>query len=134
MKTATHTANFDAPCANVFAYLADMENLPEWATGFCKSMRKEGDDYFVQTPQCEVYFRIDHDEKTGVLDMTSGPTKAMTATWPVRVARLPDDSTLLTFTAIQMPGMTDEMFAEQCAELEREFENIRAAVEQRSDQ
>lgn len=129
MHTKTHTARFDAPCAHVFAYLADAENLPKWATGFCKSLRKQGGDYYVQTPACELYFRIDHDERTGVLDMTSGPSKDQAATWPVRVAPLPDDSTLMTFTAIQMPGVSDEDFAGQCAELENEFENIRAAVE-----
>ena len=129
MNTKTHTATFKAPKAKVFAYLSDTENLPEWATGFCKSLRKDGDDYFVQTAECELYFRIDHDEKTGVIDMASGPSKDVAITWPIRVAPLPDDSTLLTFTALQLPGVSDEVFAGQCAELEREFENIRTAVE-----
>lgn len=129
MNTKTQTAIFSAPKKAVFTYLADIENLPRWATGFCKNLRRQGGDYFVETPQGELYFRIDEDERTGVVDMTAGPTKSSTITWPVRVAPLPDETTLLTFTAIQTPEVSDETFSRQCAELVKEFENIRRDVE-----
>lgn len=129
MNTSTKTTVFDAPRSRVFAYLSDVENLPDWATGFCKELRKENGDYVVVTPDGPLLFRIDHDERTGVIDMVAGPTWDQTVTWPARLASLPDDKTLLTFTAIQTPDLDDDAFAGQCAELENEFELIRKVVE-----
>ena len=129
MNTNTVTAYFNAPRDYVFAYLANVENLPRWATGFCKELKKEGDDHKIVTPQGELYFRIVSDPKTGVVDMASGPDKENMAIWPVRVAALPDGGSLLLFTAVQMPGRSDEDFAADCRGLKEEFENIRRAVE-----
>lgn len=129
MNSSTATAYFNAPRDKVFAYLADVENLPRWATGFCKELKKDGSDHKVVTPHGEFYFRIDSDPKTGVVDMVSGPDKEMMATYPVRVAALPDGGSLLLFTALQMPGQSDEDFANDCRGLQAEFENIRQAVE-----
>lgn len=129
MNTNTVTAYFNAPRDKVFAYLADIENLPRWATGFCKELKKEGDDHKIVTPMGELYFSIDSDAKTGVVDMASGPDKETMAFWPVRVAAMPDGGSLLLFTALQMPGRTDEEFAADCRGLKEEFENIRQAVE-----
>ena len=129
MNTSTHTATFDAPKDKVFAYLSKVENLPEWATGFCQDLKKEGGNYKVVTPGGEVYFRIDHDAGAGILDMVAGPQKDQTITWPARVVGLPDGRSVFMFTAIQTPDVSDEAFAAQCASLEEEFENIRRAVE-----
>ena len=129
MNSNTVTAYFNAPRDSVFASLADIENLPRWATGYCKALRKDGDDHKVTTPMGEVYFRIDADPGTGVVDMASGPVKETMASYPVRVAALPDGGSLLLFTALQLPGMSDDDLAAQCQGLEAEFEIIRQAVE-----
>ena len=39
------TAVLDAPEREVFDYMADIQNLPEWATEFARELRPEGDDY-----------------------------------------------------------------------------------------
>lgn len=129
MNTSTTTTYFKAPRDKVFAYLANVENLPRWATGYCKELKKDGDDHKIVTPMGELYFSIDSDPKTGVVDMSSGPDKETMATFPARVAALPDGGSLLLFTNLQMPGVSDEDFAAQCRELKAEFENIRQAVE-----
>lgn len=129
MNTSTTTAYFNAPRDRVFAYVAEVENLPRWATGFCKELKKVGGHHKVVTPMGELYFGIEADPKTGVVDMSSGPDRDTMATFPVRVAALPDGGSLLLFTNVQMPGVSDEVFAAQCRELKAEFENIRQAVE-----
>ncbi len=129
MNTSTATAYFNAPRDKVFAYLVDIENMPQWATSFCKELRKDGDGHKIVTPEGEIFFRIDGDAKTGVCDMSGGPDKDAMLTWPVRIAEMPDGGSLLMFTAIQTPGKSDEDFAAECRELKAEFENIRLAVE-----
>jgi hypothetical protein len=81
------------------------------------------------TPRGEVFFRIDADQGTGIVDMASGPERGSMAVYPVRVAAMPDGGSLIIFTALQLPGMSDEDLADQCRRLEAEFEIMRQAVE-----
>jgi hypothetical protein len=129
MNNRTKTVTFNAPKEKVFDYLSNIENLPKWATGFCRELKRTGKDYKVVTSEGEMYFWIDADKKSGVLDMFGGPSKDEAACWPARVAGLPDNTSVLIFTAVQLPGVPDETFEMQCRSLDGEFENIRRAVE-----
>jgi len=39
MRHHTVTATFSAPADETFAYLADLDNLPEWATEFARELK-----------------------------------------------------------------------------------------------
>src|SRR5258708_22357396 len=75
MLTSTHTLSLAAPQEQVFAFLSRIENLPKWATGFCKSVRPDGDGHRIVTPQGEIAFRIEADARTGLVDMYGGPSE-----------------------------------------------------------
>jgi uncharacterized protein YndB with AHSA1/START domain len=45
MNQHTVTATFPAPREEVFAYLADIEKLPEWATEFARELRLVDGNY-----------------------------------------------------------------------------------------
>jgi hypothetical protein len=124
MRTATVTAVVDAPRARVFDYMADIENLPEWATEFARELRRDGDDYKVRNGLGEFFFTIRADRETGVIDMYAGPTKEALAVFPTRVVALPDGGTAYSFTMFQGPGMPDELFDAQHASLQRELANL----------
>jgi hypothetical protein len=128
MRSATVTTVLRAPQAEVFAYLADIEHLPEWATEFARELRREGDDYKVVNGLGEFFFTIRADPATGVIDMFAGPTKDEMAVFPTRAVALPDGSTAYSFTMFQGPGMPDELFESQHASLRREFANIERAL------
>jgi hypothetical protein len=124
MRSETVTAVFEAPRERVFAYLAEIENLPEWATEFARELKRENGDYKVVNNLGEFYFRIRADEGTGVIDMFAGPTKEALALFPTRAVPLPDGRTAYSFTMFQAPDMADELFESQYASLRREFENL----------
>jgi hypothetical protein len=124
MRNATVTAVLPAPQPAVFAYLSDIEHLPEWATEFARELRREGDDYKVVNGLGEFYFEIDADPNSGVIDMFAGPTKDTMSVFPTRAVALPDGRTAYSFTMFQAPGMPDDLFEAQYASLRREFENI----------
>lgn len=128
MKAKTTTARFKAPAAAVYAFIADIDNFPRWATTFCLAMRREGNDVIVNTPDGDVYFRIEADGKTGILDMWSGPTKDHMLRWPARVIDDNFGGSVFIFTAIQTPDDSDEIFAGQCAALAHEMRNIAEAL------
>jgi len=127
MRNATVTTVIAAPRDAVFEYLANIDNLPEWATEFARELKRDGDDYKVVNGLGEFYFDIRADAATGVIDMFAGPTKDQMAVFPTRAVPLPDGHTAYSFTMFQTPGMPDELFEAQHQSLRREFANIEKA-------
>ena len=132
MTSRTVTTVLPAPREEVFAYLSDVEKLPEWATEFARQLKREGDRYKVVNNLGEYYFEIDADPDTGVIDMYAGPEPGRMALFPTRVVGLPDGRSAYTFTMFQGPEMPDELFASQYDSLKREFRNIEAAFSSES--
>jgi hypothetical protein len=118
------TTILNAPRDAVFAYMADVENLPEWATEFARELRREGEDYKVVNGLGELYFEIRADPETGVIDMLAGPSKDRMAIFPTRAVALPDGRTAYSFTMFQGPEMPDELFDAQHRSLQRELANV----------
>ncbi len=124
MRSETVTTVLDAPPERVFAYMSDIENLPEWATEFARELRRDGDQYRVVNNLGEFVFEIRSDERTGVIDMYAGPTREEMAFFPTRAVALPDGRTSYSFTMFQGPGMPDELFESQHASLRREIAGL----------
>ena len=124
MRTATVTTVLDAPKEKVFAYLSDIENLPEWATEFARELKREPTGWKVVNGLGAFWFEIEADPANGVIDMFAGPERGRMAVFPTRAVELPDGRTAYSFTMFQGPGMPDELFESQYESLQREFENI----------
>jgi hypothetical protein len=125
MEARTVTAVLDASREQVFRYLADVENLPTWATEFARELRFEDGKTKVVNGLGEFYFSIEADPETGVIDMYAGPTEEELAVFPTRVVGLPGGKVAYSFTMFQGPEMPDELFESQYEALLREFDNIR---------
>ena len=128
MNTRTASLVVSEPKAKVFAYLSRIENLPAWATDFCRELKVVDGQHKVVSPMGELYFQIRADERTGVIDMFAGPTDDRLAIFPTRVVALPGGSSAFIMTMFQWPGMTDAEFQGQYEALQREFGNIAAIV------
>jgi hypothetical protein len=126
MTSRTVTTVLPAPKPEVFAYIAEIENLPEWATEFARELRRDEDGYTVVNNLGEFRFETRADEETGVIDMLAGPTIDQMAVFPTRAVELPDGRTAYSFTMFQGPEMPDELFEGQYESLKREFANIEA--------
>ncbi len=131
MNTSTHTLALNTTKANAFAFLADIENLPKWATQFCRQLKTDAQGRRkVVTPNGEIYFRIVSDPTNGTIDMYGGPSQDQMAYWPARVVEWPGLGSLFIFTAMQYPGVSDAEFAAQCKGLSEEFVHIKKHIEQ----
>jgi hypothetical protein len=124
MRTETVTTILDSPRDEVFRYIADVENLPRWATEFARELRHDQDGYTVVNGLGEFAFEIHADATTGVVDMFAGPDRERMAVFPTRAVALPDGRTAFSFTMFQTADMPDELFESQYRSLCREFENI----------
>jgi hypothetical protein len=120
----TVAAVFPAPKERVFSYLAEVENLPLWATDFARELKRVDGEWKVVNGLGEFVFRIEADSRTGVIDMLAGPTPDELGLFPTRVVPVGEDASAYTFTMFQGPGQPDEIFDAQYRSLLRELENL----------
>src|SRR5947207_12001228 len=115
MRHHTVTVTLATHRDEVFGYLADIENLPEWATEFARELKVVDGRHKVVNGLGEFFFEIRADERTGVIDMLAGPEADELALFPTRVVALGRDHSAFTFTMFQGPGQSDELFESQYA-------------------
>jgi len=124
VESRTVTTVLGAPADRVFAYLADVENVPRWATEFARELKVVDGRHKVVNGLGEFFFEIRADEGSGVIDMLAGPTPDELAIFPTRVVDLGGGQSAFTFTMFRWPGQPEELFESQHRSLQREFENI----------
>ena len=124
MRHHTVTATFSASADEVFAYVANVDNLPDWATEFARELKVVDGRHKVVDGLGEFFFEIRADCKSGVIDMLAGPREDALQLFPTRVVPLGDGGSAFTFTMFQAPGQPDQQFDGQYHSLLREFENL----------
>ena len=120
MHADTQTITLPVSSEEAFAFLAEPENLPRWAVGFARGIRREVDHWIVQTAQGEVPIRVVSDVVRGTIDFEMRMAPGQEAVAYSRV--VPNGSGAeYVFTQFQLPGMADEVFAAQRAALAEEL-------------
>ena len=120
MHADTQTITLPVSAEEAFTFLAQPENLPRWAVGFARGIRREGDAWIVQTAQGEMPVRVVADATRGTIDFHMSISPNLEAVAYSRV--VPNDSGAeYVFTQFQLPGMSDEVFAAQRAALAEAF-------------
>jgi hypothetical protein len=120
MRIDTQTITLPVSSEEAFAFLAQPENLPRWAVGFARGIRRDGDDWIVQTAQGEMPIRVIADVARGTIDFYMTMAPGLEAVAYSRVVPY-DSGAEYVFTQFQLPGMTDEVFAAQRAALTEEL-------------
>jgi len=126
MNHHTLTATFSASPDEVFAYLANVDNLPLWATEFARELKLVDGRHKVVNGLGEFFFEIQSDPRSGVIDMLAGPRDDALLRFPARVVATPTGGSAFTFTMFQAPGQPDGQFEDQYHSLRREFENLKS--------
>ncbi|MBS3164243.1 SRPBCC family protein [Candidatus Woesearchaeota archaeon] len=68
MTSHTVSVSISLDSKRVYAFVSRPENLPKWAPGLCRSLRKSRGGWLLETPDGEVAFRFVAKNKLGVLD------------------------------------------------------------------
>jgi carbon monoxide dehydrogenase subunit G len=128
MRADTRTISIQASPEAVVDFLGDPRNLPRWAVGFAKSVRRDGDQWIVSTAQGEVPIRIVTDRRLGVVDfhMSLAPGKEAVAASRV-VPRA--GGAEYVFTQVQEVDMPDDVFAKNVQALAHELTVLKALLE-----
>jgi hypothetical protein len=120
MRSDTQTTTVPASYDEAFAFLADPQNLPRWAVGFARGIRREGESWIVQTNQGDVPVRFVSDALRGTIDFHMAMAPDVEAVAYSRV--IPNAAGAeYVFTQFQSPGTPDEVFAALRAALSEEL-------------
>jgi hypothetical protein len=95
---------------------------------FCKSVRKIGDDWQMETPSGWMGIRFVRANEFGVLDHVVTLPDGQSFLNPMRVVANGDGSEVL-FTFFQPPDMSDEQFAEDAAMIEADLQSLKTVLE-----
>lgn len=131
MQTDTQTVTVAASPEDVFTFLADPETLPQWAVGFCRGIRRNGEGWVVDTGHGEVGIRYVTDADRGLIDFHMTPAPGVEVVAYSRVIPTAGGAEYV-FTQVRAPGMSDEAFAGQRAALTDELEVLRARFRARA--
>ena len=121
MTSRTVTTMLEAPKREVFDYLADVRNLPDWATEFARELKVVDGRHKVVNGLGEFFVELHADAETGVIDMLAGSTEEELALFPTRVVSMGDRRSAFIFTMFQQPGQPDDLFDGQYDALLREL-------------
>ena len=131
MRTSTEQIAVDVGHRQLFEFVADPGNLPRWAVGFCRAIRRGDDHWIAETPQGEVAIRYVIDPSLGVVDFYMSPASGTEVAAFSRV--VPNgDGAVYIFTQFQTPGMPDEAFEAQVRALKEELVVLRALMHARA--
>jgi hypothetical protein len=124
----TLSVSIDCPPAKMYAFVSNPENLPQWAGGLCRSVRRSNNEWIVETPQGPMKIRFAEKNDLGVLDHYVRPTPDVEVHVPMRV--IPNGSgSELIFTIFRSPEMTEEKFAEDVGLVERDLRTLKKILE-----
>lgn len=129
-RSDTRAVTIGAAANEVFEFVADPENLPRWAVGFCRAIRRDGgvpDRWIVTTAQGELPIRYVTDAALGVIDFYLSPAPGVEAAAFSRVVPNGEGAEYI-FTQFQAPGMPDEVFEGQVHALAEELHVLRGLI------
>lgn len=112
----------------VYEYVLSPENLPAWATAFCRSIRKVGEEWIAETPDGPMTVEFVRPNELGVLDHYVSPAPGVQVFNPMRVVPNGDGSEVI-FTLFQPPDIPDDRFVEDARMVERDLTNLKRILE-----
>src|SRR3989304_8763670 len=68
LRSKTLTVSIECPPGRAYAFVSNPENLPKWATAFCRSVRRSEGDWIVETPDGPMRIKFVGQNEYGVLD------------------------------------------------------------------
>ena len=116
--------------ADIAAYVADARNMPQWAGGFCQSVRKTGEDWVVETGEGEVGLKFLGPVSAGVLDHLVTLSADLQVYVPMRVVPNEEGSEVL-FTLFQPPAMTEYRLQQDIALVKGDLQRLKQVMESR---
>ncbi|MBW3664959.1 MAG: SRPBCC family protein [Actinobacteria bacterium] len=123
------SVDIDRPATDVYDFVADPFNLPQWAAGLAGAeVEYDGEQWSTESPMGRVRFWFVPRNEFGVLDHDVTLPSGETVHNPLRVIR-DGDGCEVVFTLRQRPGMTDEEFDRDAEAVARDLAAWKSRLE-----
>lgn len=126
LEATTVTVTIDRPPEEVYSFVTDVTNLPRWS--FFEEAAADADGWRVSTPGGESRLRLSPPNRFGVLDHHVTTPAGSEIYIPMRVVPNAGGSEVM-FTAYRMPGMPDEVYAADVAQVEADLAELKRILE-----
>lgn len=128
MISNTQSITLSCSAERVFDFVSRPENLPQWATGFCRRIRREAEGWIAETPQGEIAVELVTEPEHGVVDYHLSPAPGVCAVAPSRVVANGEGAEYI-FTQFRAPNMPAEIFDRQVETLREELQQLKQILE-----
>lgn len=123
------SVTIECPPQDVYNYVANAENLAEWASGLTDAkLEKAGEDWIASSPMGRVKLRFAPRNSFGVADHDVTLPSGEVNHNPLRVVKNGDGSELL-FTLYRQPGMSDPAYAKDRENILRDLHTVKKILE-----
>lgn len=127
-ESRTLSVSIACPPARVQEFASNPENLPKWAEGLGKTIRKNGNAWIVDTPQGPAEIRFADENGFGVLDHFVKTASGIDVYVPMRV--MPNGTgSEVVFTIYRNTNASDEEFAEDAKLVGRDLLKLKTILE-----
>jgi hypothetical protein len=113
----------------VYAFTSNPENLPQWASGLGKGVKRAGEDWEVKTEQGTVGLRFTPHNGYGVLDHTVVLSDGTEVYVPMRMMPNGKGSEVM-LVLFRQPDTDDTEFARDAGLMQNDLRSLKALLEQ----
>jgi len=114
----------------VYAFIANPENLPRWASGLSGSIQRVGSDWIAESPMGKIRIKFADRNSFGVVDHDVTLSSGMVVYNPMRVLKNNEGSEVV-FTLFRQPQMSDEQFAQDAAWIKKDLATLKSILEEK---
>lgn len=129
LRSRTLSVSIECPPRRVYDFVSNPENLTDWATAFCRSVRKSEGEWIVETPDGPMKIKFVGQNELGVLDHYVTVKRGAEILNPMRVVPNGSGSEIM-FTLFQLPDMSKEKFVEDAGLVERDLRTLKKVLEE----
>lgn len=129
LEAKTLNVSIARPPHQVYAFVAEPANLPQWAAGLGSAVRCKGRQCTVETPQGTLQVRFERRNTLGVVDHYVSPAPGVEIYVPVRVVANGAGSEVL-FTLFRQPEMSVAEFERDAALVQQDLAALKQLLEQ----
>jgi uncharacterized protein YndB with AHSA1/START domain len=112
----------------VYAFIADPQHLPRWASGLSEDIHEENGEWIAKSPMGKVRVRFAPPNELGVVDHDVTTPSGETFHNPLRV--LPNaGGSEVVFTLLRQPGVSDEAYEKDAKTIEKDLRTLKKLLE-----
>ena len=127
-KITQSSMSINASSDKVYLFASNPKNLPKWASGLGKGIKKVNSSWIINSPMGKIQIRFAEINKYGILDHDVTLESGEKFHNPMRV--IPNDKgSEVIFTLFRQPGMSEKKFLEDERMIRKDLRTLKRLME-----